>query len=111
MAKAVITDVSKGRVQDTGEEFLAVKFDLVEPATEEGKEPTLISQHNHGFPLDTPAETIEADLAKFCEAYETDAANAVRNAEVEARHAKADETIAKLTGNKETPAAEPAPTA
>lgn len=90
--KAVIKEIGKGRIQQTGEEFLDVAFDLVD------NDGNVVMTRKLGFPLDATKETIVGELAKFVSAHESDKAHAERIAESEARHAAADETIAELTG-------------
>lgn len=95
-----IISIEKETVVETNETQLAV---LIELSNEAGD---VIRTARLGFAIDTPKETLLAELEKYAQAAETDTANAERNAELDAKHAIADETIAALTGKTVEVAAE-----
>lgn len=85
-----ITSAEKITVQSDGSTMLAVGFDVLE----EGK--TVVS-YNHGFPLNTSKEEIEAYLGEFKANYAANKERAEKNAEFDAANSVADETIEALT--------------
>ena len=105
-----IQAADKITVQDTGEHLLSVLFDIVTPELDaEGKEVvdtegktqfTVVQTARHGFPLDTPPETVQAELREVLSTYVTDADNTARNAEFAAKDAQADATIADIVGKE-----------
>ena len=71
--------------------MLAVGFDVL------GDDAVIVS-YNHGFPLDTSKEEIEAYLARFKANYVANKERAEMNADFDAANAEADATIDALTG-------------
>lgn len=95
--KAVITTANKATLQEDGSEFLDIEFQIFNDADE------VIETKRRGYPLDTPGEEIQADVAAFVTTYEADLANAEANKERDALHAKADQTIEALVGAEVAP--------
>lgn len=90
MITATITGVTKVMHQETGKYFLDVRFTLTN-----GDE--VMNERSLGFPLETTAEEIKAELAKYCATMESDTARAEEVKAFEEANAGADETIAALT--------------
>lgn len=90
--KAIINTVEKERIVDTGEEQLAVQFDIVD---DEG---TVLATPRIGTALDTDADTVKLMVRAYVDTFEKDQEAAVRNADREVVNAQADEVIAALTG-------------
>lgn len=59
---------------------------------------TLIEERRLSFPLGTTQAQLKEELTKFLETYNADRDLAAKNAELDAQHAQADETIAELSG-------------
>lgn len=114
MYSAKITKAEKIYVQADSSEMLAVDFDVIETRTVEqadldhenvpadtkiGSEWSYIVAHySHGFPLTTTKEDIEAYFKTFIETTTANKARSVANADRDAAHAVADETIASIVG-------------
>lgn len=91
MITATINETNKVMHQETGNYFLDVRFSL-----NNGDE--VMGERSLGFPLDTPAEEIVAELKKYCATQESDLARAVKTQAFEEANSKADETMAALNG-------------
>ena len=89
MITATINSVTKVMHQESGKYFLDVRFTLTN-----GDE--VMNERSLGFPLDTSADDIKAELAKYCATMESDAARADEVKAFEEANAGADETIAAL---------------
>jgi hypothetical protein len=98
MFKAQIQPPIKEILQEDSSEFLSVPFDIYQ--IEEDAEPVLVETKRFGFPLNKPADEIEAEIKKFMVAYNSDFETAQRNIEHEQLHEVADETIKTLTGKE-----------
>lgn len=98
--KATITTATKTTLQEDGSEFLDVAFEI---SNEDGE---VLDTKRRAFPLDTPAEQIQADVAAFVSVFESDKQHAEANKERDAIHAKADETIEEIVGKEIAPTVE-----
>jgi hypothetical protein len=98
MFNAQIQPPTKEILQEDNSEFLSVPFDIYQ--VEEGGKPVLIETKRFGFPLDKPADEIEAEIKKFIDAYSGDYEAAIKNKAHDELHAQADETIKTLTGKE-----------
>lgn len=87
-----INSADKLYIQESGETILSVAFDIVDEAG------VAASSQRHGYPLDTDAAAVKADLKNVLDAFVSDKEQAERNAVSEAAQAKADETIAAIVG-------------
>ena len=91
MYTSIITRATKAIIQETGEEFLDVEFDI-----SDGEE--VIDTKKAGFPIDTDSDAIVAELKKYTANYEAEKIAAVENAARDAALAEADATIEELVG-------------
>jgi hypothetical protein len=89
-----ITSAEKITVQSDGSMMLAVGFDVLE-------NDAVIVSYNHGFPLDTSKEEIDAYLADFISNYQMNKERGEKNAEFDAANKVADETIEALLKSDE----------
>lgn len=97
--KAIITSANKSILQEDGSEFIDVAFDVVD---EEG---TVADSKHLAFPLDTSADDIQKDVAKYVSTYEADLTSKEANKERNAMLAQADATIEEIVGKEiSTPA-------
>jgi hypothetical protein len=92
--KAKILSATKTTLQEDGSEFLDIAFEI---RNEDGE---VLDTKRRAFPLDTPAETIQTEIAAFVSVFESDRANAEKNKERDAIHAKADKTIDEIVGKE-----------
>jgi hypothetical protein len=92
MYTAKILGVEKERIQESGEDQLAVSFEL-----SDGSESSVFRE---GFPLDTSEDVIEEAVQARLSLYKQERERAEANKEADALQAQADETISKLEGKK-----------
>jgi len=91
MITATINETNKVMHQETGNYFLDVRFSL-----RNGDE--VIGERSLGFPLDTPAEDIVAELKKYCTTQEADMARSEETKAFDEANASADTTMEALKG-------------
>ena len=91
MFTLTITSIKKDHSIPDGSDYLDVQFDIL-------NDDEVVLSPRHAFPLDTPEDTIKADLTKFLETYVAEQATAQDNSKVEEIQKQADETIQSLEG-------------
>lgn len=94
-AKLRIQKIDKLDVQADNSTVLDVTFELVNTENDE-----VIETLRHNFPLNTTEEQMTAELQKVVDTYNNDQELKVKNAELEAAHKVADETIGQMTGKE-----------
>lgn len=92
MIIAQVRTVNKDRNVSTGEEFLDVTVDFLE-------DDELVVTKKFGYPVETSAEEIKADLAKAAENLELERQQAVVQKAVDAREEHALEVKQNLEGH------------
>jgi hypothetical protein len=91
MLSLIITSIKKEHSIPDAQDYLDVAFEITE-------DDEVVHDGRHGFPLDTPEETIKEDLQKFLATYIEDQERAQTNEKVEETQKQADETIQNLEG-------------
>lgn len=77
---------------------------VVEASIMDGKE--VLLDRKFAYPLDVKAELVKEEMVKFLSTYKSDIATGKEAEELEAKNAKADETIASLESLQVTDAKE-----
>lgn len=91
MYTAKIKNITKYTLQEDGSRHFDAEIEILEG--EEVKDVRRLS-----FPLDMSEKEMEAELKKYVDTYNSDAELAAKNAANDAREAKADKVVEKLTG-------------
>lgn len=96
-----IKDINKLDVQADNNTVLDVTFELYEGET-------VLEERRQSFALGTTPDEMQAELQKVLDTYNSDRELHAKNAELDAQHAQADETIAAMTGISLEPTDKPA---
>lgn len=90
---AKITNVKREFSLPDNAAYLDVSFDVLLDGDK-------VAERRHGFPLDTPAEAIEAEVKQYCVMFENDHALAAEAAERSKAEAAAEEVANSLIGKE-----------
>jgi hypothetical protein len=95
-----ITSIDKAISVETSEKYLDVAFDIINPAEDEGGEPTVLTSRRLALPYDLDTDGVRAELAKYLEAYKGEVKQAKKQAKLDKLDENADTVIKELKGTQ-----------